>query len=308
VKALRFVAAFAALAIAQGASAQAQTSPQLAITMDDLPAHGPWPDSTDRVALATQIAAALKAGGAGPVYGFINHGILQKDPAVALFLDHWLKAGLPMGNHAWTHANLDAVGVPAFIEEIDRNEPYLSQAMVKRDWRWFRFPYLNEGADPAVRSAIRQELAKRGYKIAAVTMSFGDYLWNTAYPRCVATGDKAAVAEMERSFLAAATNAARASRSQARAVYGRDIPYVLLMHVGAFTTRMLPRLLAQYKREGFRFVSLPDAQRDPAYAADVNPSLPAVESLSRQASGKPGVYKSPDYGKALAAMCVSGKP
>jgi hypothetical protein len=38
---------------------------------------------------------------------------------------------------------------------------------------------------------------------------------------------------------------------------------------------MLPRLLALYRELGFRFVTLPEAERDPAYAADVDPSLPA---------------------------------
>ena len=46
------------------------------------------------------------------------------------------------------------------------------------------------------------------------------------------------------------------------------------MHVGAFGARMLPRVLAQYRRLGFRFVSLPDAESDPFYAAAADPRLP----------------------------------
>ena len=65
-----------------------------------------------------------------------------------------------------------------------------------------------------------------------------------------------------------------ASARLSKALYGRDIPYVLLMHIGAFDARMLPRLLALYREEGFRFTTLPEAERDPAYAADVDPSLP----------------------------------
>ncbi|OJU17977.1 MULTISPECIES: polysaccharide deacetylase family protein [unclassified Sphingomonas] len=281
----------------------ASPAPSIAITMDDLPALSPWPEGTDRVALARQITEALAAAHVGPVYGFVNHAVAERDPAVAPFLDIWRRAGLPVANHGWSHADLHTVGTAAFIDDIARNEPYLAAAMKGEDWRWFRYPFLREGVDDAQRLAVRGELARRGYKIAAVTMSFEDYLWNPPYARCVAAGDKAAVAELERSYLAAARDAVRASRSQARAVYGRDIPYVLLIHVGAFTTRMLPRLLAQYRQEGFRFVTLPKAESDPAYAADRNPALPPVDSLSRRAAGKDGVYRSPDYGPALAATC-----
>lgn len=282
----------------------ASVAPAIAITIDDLPALGPWPAGTDRIGIARDITTALRKAKVGPVYGFVNYSLAEKDPALAPFTDVWRKAGLPLANHGWTHADLHSVGPAAFIEDITRNEAFLSSVMGKQDWRWFRYPYLREGADPAQRLAVRAELAKRGYKIAAVTMSFEDYLWNPPYARCIAAGDKAAIAELERSYLAAATDAARASRSQAQAVYGRDIPYVLLIHVGTFTTRMLPRLLAQYKAEGFRFVTLPQAEADPAYAADVDPSLPPVDSLSRRASGLAGVYKSPNYGKALSEMCM----
>ncbi len=51
-------------------------------------------------------------------------------------------------------------------------------------------------------------------------------------------------------------------------VYGRDVKYVLLMHLGAFDAKMLPELLAMYRGKGFTFVSLPEAESDPAYRDD----------------------------------------
>jgi hypothetical protein len=50
----------------------------------------------------------------------------------------------------------------------------------------------------------------------------------------------------------------------------------LLMHIGAFDARMLPRLLALYKASGFRFVTLPDAARDPANIGLVDPKMPPL--------------------------------
>ena len=83
-------------------------------------------------------------------------------------------------------------------------------------------------------------------------MSFADYSWNAPYARCLAKGDQAAIAGLERSYLAAAERAITASRAASKTIYGRDIPYVLLMHAGAFDARMAPRLLALYRPDGER--------------------------------------------------------
>jgi hypothetical protein len=58
------------------------------------------------------------------------------------------------------------------------------------------------------------------------------------------------------------------ARQLSQLLYGRDVKYVLLMHVGAFDARMLPELLALYRAKGVKFISLPDALSDPAYQND----------------------------------------
>jgi hypothetical protein len=60
----------------------------------------------------------------------------------------------------------------------------------------------------------------------------------------------------------------------AKALFGHDIPYVLLMHVGAFDARMLPRLIDLYRSKRFTFITLKDAENDPFYASSIDPSLP----------------------------------
>jgi len=266
------VAATALLAVGQ---ARAAAAPELAITFDDLPAHSLLPQGETRVDIAQHIIAALQGALITGVYGFVNAVQLEREPASAPVLSLWRKAGFPLGNHTWSHANLDNVSVDAFETEIARNEATLRSRAGQTDWHWLRFPYLAEGTDPAKRAAVRHYLAGHGYRIAAVTMSFGDYAWNEPYARCVAKGDKAAIAGMERDYLAAAQDQIGRSRAMAKALYGRDIPYVLLMHIGAFDARMAPRLLDLYRKAGFRFVTLPEAVKDPVYREDANPALPA---------------------------------
>jgi hypothetical protein len=47
------------------------------------------------------------------------------------------------------------------------------------------------------------------------------------------------------------------------------------MHVGALSARLMPRLIELYRSMGAQFISLPEAQADPAYAEDNNLRLPA---------------------------------
>jgi hypothetical protein len=52
----------------------------------------------------------------------------------------------------------------------------------------------------------------------------------------------------------------RARPEMATLIYGRDIRHVLLLRIGAFDAVMLPRLLHFIKSEGFRFVTLGEAE------------------------------------------------
>jgi peptidoglycan/xylan/chitin deacetylase (PgdA/CDA1 family) len=187
-------------------------------------------------------------------------------------LSAWVEAGHPVGNHTWSHMNLNQNPVGNFEGEISRNEALLNKIANGSDWHWFRYPFLAEGEAPDKRAAVRSWLGQRGYKIAGVTMSFGDYLWNEPYARCKTKGDGKAIQTLESSFLAAADESLSYYRNLSHKLYGRDIPYVLLMHIGAFDAEMLPRLLSLYRTRGFRFVTLEEAEKDEFYRRQTNPS------------------------------------
>jgi len=236
----------------------------LAITIDDLPVHSALPPGETRLSVAERMIAALQDAKIPEPYAFVNAAPIAENPALTDVLTAWRSAGFPLGNHTWSHANLDTLSAADFESEITRNETALRDSP---DWHWFRYPLLVEGSDPAKRAEIRRFLKERGYRIAAVTMNFNDFLWNEPYARCRAKHDEAAIAELERLYLAAAHQAADDARR-----LSPGIAYVLLIHVGAFDARMMPKLLAQYREQGFQFVTLPQAERN--YDDSLTPPLP----------------------------------
>jgi len=252
----------------------ADSAPKMAITFDDLPAHGPLPPGDTRIEVITKIITALQQANAPRIYGFVNGLRIQEEPQDEAVLEAWHSAGNPLGNHSWSHMNLNQHSLEEFEQDVLRDEPVLSKLMKNEDWRWFRYPFLAEGDTPEKRAGFRDFLRERGYKVAAVTMSFGDYLWNEPYARCRAKNDAAGITKLQESYLAAADQSIEYYRSISHSLYQRDIPYVLLMHVGAFDAEMLPRLLQLYRSKGFRFVTLPEAERDEFYRSSIDLNLP----------------------------------
>ncbi len=248
----------------------AQGGTRLAITIDDLPSHGPLPGGTRRIEAAQGVLGALAAEKV-PVTGFVNGAGVDPQGDGAEVIARWRAAGHPIGNHGWSHRDLDQVGAAAFIADLVRNEAVLAAASPQSEWRWLRYPFLHEGKDPVARAAVRRWLADHHYRIAPVTMSFSDYLWTAPYARCMYAGDTRSIRWMEGRFLAAArADAQLATRRKGQAAE------VLLIHLGAFDARMMPRLLALYRRLGFTFVALDEAARDPALAAGVDPNGPGA--------------------------------
>ena len=255
------------------------TPPQIVFTFDDLPAHGPLPPGETRMDVASKIIAALRENHLPPVYGFVNGVFMEQNPGSDQVLKAWRAAGFPLGNHTWSHMNLNQHTPEEFEADLLRNEPLLSPLMAGEDWHWLRYPFLAEGDTPEKRSAVRSFLLQHGYRVAAVTMSFGDYRWNEPYARCKQKGDKQAIEQLESNYLQAADQSINFYRQLSSTLFGRDIPYVLLMHIGAFDAKMLPRLLDLYRSRGFQFVTLEQAEKDDFYREDTNLRLPPAHDM-----------------------------
>ena len=279
---------FLATCIFLGAFCGICAAQKLAITLDDLPLNGTLPPGVTRVETTKNVLEILKKRHVPPVYGFVNAKKLEGDADGAEALKLWAAAE-PVGNHTYSHMDLEQNTAEAFEREIEENEPVLEllnlellNGEAKDDWHWLRYPYLHEGDTVEKRRAVRAYLKAHGYRIAQVTLDWEDYLWNTAYARCAAKNDTKSIDWLRSSYLSTASEFLDLGREQAKLIYGHEINYVLLMHLGAFSSTILPDALDLLKKKGFKLVTLEEAENDAAYEGDPDVGLHDAGTLLDQ--------------------------
>jgi len=242
---------------------------EVALTFDDLPRTGELPANTTRVEIIKGILKRLQDAHAPRVYGFVNGGKLATAPHEIDALRAWTAAGFPLGSHGYSHLNLAETSLRRYTRDITANEALLRSLMTNEsDWHWFRYPYLEEGETLRKKRAVAAFLKKHHYRIAEVTLDFEDFLWNAPYARCVARQKKEAIDGLKASYLTAAEGRIALGRQMSQMLYGRDIKYIMLLHVGSFETVMLPELLKLLRQKHFKLITLPEAADDPAYKTD----------------------------------------
>jgi peptidoglycan/xylan/chitin deacetylase (PgdA/CDA1 family) len=249
-------------------AAQNCAAQKVAITFDDLPLNGDLPSGVTRVEIARKTLAVLKAHHVPAAYGFVNARKLEGNPDGAEALKIWAEAE-PVGNHTYAHMDLNSNAAEAFEREIEENEPVLELLAAKdANWHWLRYPFLREGDTVEKRRAVRAYLQAHQYRVAQVTLDWEDYLWNSAYARCAAKKDAASITWLRSSYLETASSYLDLGREMAKLVYGHDINHVLLLHLGAFSSTILPDALDLLEKKGFTLVTLEEAESDPAYETD----------------------------------------
>lgn len=239
---------------------------EVALTFDDLPVHGPLPAGMTRLEIASSVIRSLQAAHAPPSYGFINAKGLGQEPASVAVLEAWRAAQFPLGNHTFSHMDLGTNSAEAFEQDLISDEPVLEKYMGSEDWHWLRFPFLDEGDDLGKHRALEAFLEKHGYRVAEVTLSFGDYAYSVPYARCVAKNDEQGLEQLKQSYLDGAAKSLEQGRALSVELFGRDIKHVMLLHIGSIEAVMLPQLLELLKQRGFTLVTLAQAESDPAYS------------------------------------------
>lgn len=262
---------FAACVAVIGAQGPVPTAARtMAITIDDLPKSNGLDDLVGARRTTESMIHVLKAHKA-PAVSFVNEGKLYSGatmvPDRAALLQSWVDAGFPLGNHTYSHIDINNVPLEKYQDDVVRGERTYSRLMrgIAGD-RWFRHPYTHTGPTPEIKAGLEKFLAGRGYRIAPFTIENSDWIFSSAYVKAKAAGDEALATKVRDAYLDHTDAMVTWFETVAKETFGRDIPQILLIHTNDINTDALDALLTRTEQRGYRWVSLGDAMKDAAYA------------------------------------------
>ena len=253
-------------------SAHGQTPTRtMAITIDDLPyvkfREGPY---VERGQTATaKILNALKKHKVTAV-GFVNEHMLapadQREARIDL-LREWVKHGMILGNHTYSHPDFNRLTVEQFQEEITKGEVVTRQLKRSRQpyQLYFRHPMTHTGDTREKKEAIEQFLLARGYKVTPHTIENSDFIFNVGYAQALNKGDEALAKRLREEYLNFTIAATEFAEKISPQVFGREIPQLLLIHINDITADSLDEMLQRFAERGYKFVTLDKVMADAAY-------------------------------------------
>jgi len=263
-------AAAVALTFACTLSAQSAHR-QVAITIDDLPLGGgdTSPCTLENVRRITAKLLRPFAEQKIPVIGFVNAGRCEGFTPQALreILNMWLDAGADLGNHTYSHPDLNNTPLEQYEADLLRGEPAVREVLAARGktLRYFRHPFLRTGLDLATKRALENFLAAHGYTVAPVTLDNSDYMFAAVYSDALRRHDQKLAEKVKSDYIPYMDSIFAFFETRSREVVGHEIAQTLLIHVHQLNADSMPALLEMMRSRGYEFVTLDRALTDDGY-------------------------------------------
>jgi peptidoglycan/xylan/chitin deacetylase (PgdA/CDA1 family) len=271
---LGFLCASAGLSLLPALSVFAQGR-SVAITVDDLPYAGGARASANVSEISStaevvnrKLLAAFQAHHV-PVTGFVIQKTVESlgPTSGTIILKEWTSRGFDLGNHTYSHPDINGLSPEQIEQEIVRGEstvgPLLKEA--GKELKFFRFPMNHTGDTREKHDSIAAFLSHRGYRMAACTIDNSDYLFNDAYVRMLANNDGEAAQKLRTEYLAYTSTEIDYYAALNKQVLGYEPPQVMLLHDNRLNADVIEQVLQLFGEKQYRFVSLDVALADAAY-------------------------------------------
>ncbi len=256
-------------------SAESAQRRVLAFTFDDLP-YAPAANAEITLQNAqrvTQSILAILDEHFVPATAFVNESKLHAPnefEARRKLLQQWLDSGVILGNHTYSHIDLNTATIEEFQRDVLRGEAVIRRLMkaLEDEPLFFRHPYTHTGDSEAKKTSIDLFLTSRGYVTAPYTVDTQDYFFNEAYlfSKSQKEGpDTSMICSAYTDFVLQATEFAEKISVE---IFGRNIPQTLLLHANDLNAECLDVLLAQLIQDDFEFASLSSVMEHPAYQSE----------------------------------------
>lgn len=260
---------------------------EIALTIDDVPlGSGKLYTGRERT---EKIISVLKRFNLQTML-FVNTSRLPDDQGTERVMSY-SRAGHPVANHTHAHPRLREVPAQDFIKDIDRADELLK--VFPTFVKWFRFPYLGEGATLESRDRVRKHLKSKEYKNGFVTVDNYDYFINDLVQSALRNGKKVHMDRACGLLVDLMWEGIRYYDTVAQKHIGK-VRHVLLMHENDIEAFCLEDLITSLQTKGWKIVAPGRAFGDPLLANEPETLYLNQGRVAAIAHVKSGIkYRSP---------------
>lgn len=248
------------------------TRREVAVTFDDLPGVAMLRSQRcNPKAFAEMNRRLLKTVTAHriPALGLVVEGNLceRQRKALPQLLSVWLDSDLELGNHSFSHFDLNETPLARYQADVIRGEAVTGRLLKQRGklLKYFRHPFLHAGKDLKTKRAFDKFLIDRGYRVAPVTIDNQEWVFAEVYAIARERGDKTTAERVGTAYIAYMEEVFEFFERRSMEVVGYEIKQVLLLHANPLNAEYFDELVAMMKRRGYAFITLDQALKDPAY-------------------------------------------
>jgi peptidoglycan/xylan/chitin deacetylase (PgdA/CDA1 family) len=205
-----------------------------------------------------------------PAIGFVNESRLyvrgETDAHIAL-LQMWLDAGLELGNHTFSHIQINNASLADYKEDVIRGETVTRMLLREKGMRlrYFRHTHLRTGPTPEYEWELNLFLTARGYTVAPVTIDSQEWVYAAGYAAALARGDRGNVERIAREYIKYMEECFAFFERLSTDFLGYEVKQTLLLHANELNADHFEALVEMIKERGYRFITLDEALKDQAY-------------------------------------------
>ncbi len=246
----------------------------IAVTFDDLPMNtkhlkdgNQWIEQTEKLITTIKLFNI-------PAIGFVNERKLyineKLDTTRLKVLQLWIDADLELGNHTYSHPDLNSISTEEYFDNILRGEKITKDLLAasNKKLKYFRHPLLHTGDTIEKNNALEKFLKEHLYTDAPVTIDNSEFIFARAYENAFNNGNTEVMKKIGNEFVCYMMKVIEYFENRSEKLFGYNIKHTLLLHSNMLNADYLDELAEAIIINNYTFISLEEALKDPAYSSD----------------------------------------
>jgi peptidoglycan/xylan/chitin deacetylase (PgdA/CDA1 family) len=254
----------------------------VAFTFDDLPST----HTADSKYIIEQLTKKLLSHNV-PAIGFVNEIKLYRSgkpsEAQISLLEFWLDNGLDLGNHSYSHISIDNVTLDEYKADVLRGEKITKEILRKRGkkLKYYRHTQLRTGPTVKIKEELEAFLNEHGYTIAPVTLDNNEYIFAAIYARAKSKNDTEMMKTISSAYLKYMEEIVMHFEKLSFDFLGYEVKQILLLHANSLNADYLDEMIQMFRHRKYKFITIDDALKDPAYQLEDAPAIKGLSWLHR---------------------------